>query len=373
MRISIFFTALLAAFCTTVLPAEIVVGQVAPLSGLDANLGQAYAKGMQLLFAKINSAGGINRHTFTLVSRDDKGKPLDTLAATRALLSERSPIVLAGYFGTRNITDLVASGLLEKERIALVGYRTTEVREETPHLYSVRANLRDEFNKVTQHLATIGITRLGLLYEEGVGSGSSSVLTAIDEAAKKSRIIVVAKAGYPAGTAEVAQAVTTLVAAAPQAIIMVSSGTAVARFIEQYRTLGGAAQLFAHSGVDIEELSKQLDGKLMHGIAIAQVAPNPYRIGGRLAKEFSDMVAVSKDFDGAVSYAMIEGFIAAKIIAEAVRRQGANPSRTGTIDTLDSMDRFDLGDYAVAFRPGMRGGSRYVELSIVSSTRKIRQ
>ena len=65
------------------------------------------------------------------------------------------PLVLAGYFGTRNLNDLVKSGLLEKDRIALVGYRTSEIRTETPLIYNVRASLRDEINKLTEHLATI--------------------------------------------------------------------------------------------------------------------------------------------------------------------------------------------------------------------------
>jgi ABC-type branched-subunit amino acid transport system substrate-binding protein len=133
------------------LAAEVVVGQVAPLSGLEANQGRAYAAGMQLLFHNSNNVGGVNGNTFVLVRKDDGGRPDDTVSATRQLLAESKPMVLAGYFGSRNINDLVAAGLLEKERIAQVGYRTSEIRAETPLLYSVRASLRDEINKLTEH------------------------------------------------------------------------------------------------------------------------------------------------------------------------------------------------------------------------------
>src|SRR5215208_7212662 len=131
--------------------AQIVVGQVGPMSGLEANQGRAYAAGMQLVFTGINKAGGINGHTFTLVRKDDGGRPEDTVSGTRQLLAEEKPMVLAGYFGSRNITDLVSSGVLEKDRIALVGYRSAEIRPETPLLYSVRAGLRDEINKLAEH------------------------------------------------------------------------------------------------------------------------------------------------------------------------------------------------------------------------------
>ena len=351
--------------------AQIVVGQVGPLSGLEASQGRAYGTGMQLYFNAVNKAGGAGGHTFTLVRRDDGGRPEDTVAGTKAMLAEDKPLVLAGYFGTKNITDLVAAGLLEKERIALVGYRTAEVRSETPLLYNVRATLRDEVNKLTEHLATIGITRLGLFYEDG--PGAPALLAAADEAAKKARATITHKAPYEGGTAKVTPAVDLFLKNPPQAIIMISSGAAAAGFIEQYRGAGGAAQLFAHSGADIEQLSKRLAEEQMQGVAIAQVTPSPYKISGRLGKEFNDLVAKTPNLEVPVSYAMMEGYIAAKVIVEAVRRQGNRPTREGLANALDAMDSYDLGGYVVGFRPGMRTGSKFVELSIISGAGKIRQ
>lgn len=351
--------------------AQIVVGQVGPLSGLEASQGRAYGTGMQLYFNAVNKAGGVNGHTFTLVRRDDGGRPEDTVNGTKALLAEDKPMVLAGYFGSKNITDLVAAGLLEKERIALIGYRTAEIRPETPYLYNVRASLRDEINKLTEHLATIGITRLGLFYEEG--PGAPALLAAADDAAKKARASITHKAAYEGGTARVTQAVDLFLKNPPQAIIMVSSGAAAAGFIEQYRGAGGAAQLFAHSGADIEQLSKRLAEEQMQGVAIAQVTPSPYKVTNRLAKEFNDLVAKTPNLEVPISYAMIEGYIAAKVIVEAVRRQGARPSREGVASALDGMELYDLGGYVVGFRPNARSGSRFVELSIISGAGKIRQ
>ena len=350
---------------------QLVVGQVAPLSGLDANQGRAYAAGMQLLFNGVNKSGGVNGHTFKLVRKDDGGRPEETVSATRQLLAEEKPLVLAGYFGNRNITDLVGSGLLEKDKIALVGYRTTDIRAETPLLYNVRAGLLDEINKLTEHLATIGITRLGFLHEDGPGAAAAAA--AADDAARKAKATILAKATYPAGTAQVSGAVTTLMKAAPQAIIMVTSGAAAAGFIEQYRSAGGTAQLFAHSGVDIEQLAKRLAEEQMQGVAIAQVTPSPYKISSKLAKDLTDAVAKADNLDVPVSYAMMEGYIAAKVIVEAVRRQGPRPTREGMAAALDGIDNLNLGGYAVGYRPGARAGSRFVELSIISGAGKIRQ
>ncbi len=350
--------------------AQIVVGQVGPLSGMDANQGRAYSAGLQLHFNQVNKAGGVGGHMFTLVRKDDGGRAEDTVTATRQLLAEAKPLVLSGYAGGRNIADLVSSGLLQKEKIALVGYRTSEMTPEMPYVYSVRASLRDEVDKIADHLVTVGIKRLGLFYEEG--PNVAALLAAVDETAKRTGAQILAKASYPAGTTSADKGVVAMIAVRPQAVLMVATGAAAASFIEQYREGGGTARLFSHSGADIEQMGKRLSGEQMQGVAIAQVMPNPYRITSRLTKEFADTLAQAERPDVPVSYAMMEGYIAAKVIVEAARRMGARASREGFVKALDSIDMFDLGGYSLGFAPNMRSGSRFVELSIVTAGR-IRQ
>ena len=173
---------LLAAQCAGA--AQLVIAQVAPLSGLEAIQGRAYSVGLQLAFNNANKGGGVGGHTFSLVRKDDGGRPEDTITVTNQVLGESKPIALAGYFGNRSIAELVKSGILEKEKIALVGYRTTEIRPDVPYLYSVRAGLRDEINKIAEHLVTVGITRLGLFHEDGPGAAA---VTAASRAGPASR------------------------------------------------------------------------------------------------------------------------------------------------------------------------------------------
>lgn len=350
--------------------APLVIAQVAPLSGLEAIQGRAYSAGLLLAFNNANKAGGAGGHTFSLLRKDDGGRPEDTLSATNQVLTESKPIALAGYFGNRSIADLVKSGVLEKEKIALVGYRTTEIRPDVPYLYSVRAGLRDEITKIAEHLSTVGITRLGLFHEDG--PGAAALTAVVDEITKKTGSTIAARATYPAGTARVSPAIDTFIKTPPQAIIMLATGSAAAGFIEQYRLAGGAAQLFAQSGADIEQLAQRLGEETMQGIAIAQVTPSPYKISSRLAKEFADTVAKTPNLEVPPSYAMMEGFIAGKVIVEAARRMGAKPSREAFVAALDSVDT-DMGGYRVGFKPGSRSGSRFVELSIVTGSGKIRQ
>ena len=350
---------------------QIVVGQVAPLTGRDANQGLAYGVGMQLLFSQVNKSGGVNGHTFSLVRKDDAGRPAETLSITAQLLTEENPLVLAGYFGNLNVDGLLSSGILEKNRIAVVGYRVAEVRAENPLLFNARAGLADEIKKITNHLGIVSVTRLGLLYEDG--SRAPALLAVADEAAKNANLTIMVKATYPAGTTRISQAVDAFVKTPPQAILVIASGAAAAGFIEQYRSAGGSAQLLLTSSADIEQLAKRLGEDQMTGVSIAQVTPSPYKVSGRLSKEFSDTVARSKNLEVPVSYAMIEGYIAAKVIVEAVRRLKGKPTREGMIVALNSIDNYDLGGYVVGFKPGALAGSKFVELSIITRGGKVRQ
>lgn len=360
-----------AAVPGTAMAAPVVVGQVAPLSGLRAGDARGYSAGMQMFFNHVNKTGGVNGNTLVLARKDDAGRVDQTLAATEQLLSEQRPLLLAGYMGSSNLAALQKSGILTREKIALIGYRSGAFQPDIPHLYNVRADLREEVGKITEHLATVGVTQLGFFYEES--AYASELLARAEEAIKKHGGKLVAKASYEADTLRIEAANRTFLATKPQAIIMVTSGVAGAAFVEKYRLEGGTARLFASSDVDLEQMSKRLAEEHMQGISIAQVTPNPYRVSSKLSKEFREVQAKSGEPGVPVSYAMMEGFITAKVIAEAVRRAGAKLNREGLAAALESIDNVDLGGYTVGYRPGQRMGSRFVELSIVSAAGKIRQ
>jgi branched-chain amino acid transport system substrate-binding protein len=349
---------------------QVVVGQVAPLSGLDANQGRAYGAGIQLAFNAANKGGGVNGNTIVLVRKDDAGNPEATLRLTKELVEQDKAIVLAGYFGIAPIEMIARSGILDKEHIALVGWRAAQVRPETSNLFNVRASLRDEMFKVGEYLSTVGITKLGIVYEQG--PGAVQLMTSAGEAAQKAKGAIVGMAGYPAGTTNVQQAVQGMLKVQPQAIMLIASGAAAAAFIDQYRKAGGAAQLFANDGVDMEQLATKLNDAQMQGVSIAQAVPSPYKMQSRISKEFADAAKADK-LEVPVSYAMMEGYIAGKVVVEAIRRQGKSPTREGTIDALDRLGYFDMGGYTVSYTPNIRAGSKFVELTILGGKGKVRQ
>lgn len=347
-----------------------VIGQVAPFSGTQATQARAYAEGMRLHFDELNKVGGIQGETLTLVTENDRGQPEETVKLTRKLLAS-NPVLLAGYFGDGNLRALADSHLLEQSGISLVGYRGVDPSIwKIPQFFNVRASTADEMAKIASHLATVGITKLGLFYEDG--PGSAAIVNMVEAAIKTSGASLVVHAMLETKGQRTADAVNTITKAKPQAILVVASSVATAAFIEHYRMAGGTAQIYANSDADIEQLIKRLSVEHMSGISISQVVPTPYRVSGRLNKEFRDLVAARGDkLQEPVSYAMMEGYINAKVIAEALRRLPKGASSDKVAAALRSIHSLDLGGYWITFKPAANQGSRFVELSIVNSAGRI--
>lgn len=368
--------AVVCAASASLAHADWVVAQVAPLTGATAVQSKAYVQGMRLYFNEVNKSGGVHGDRLRLVSADDRGSPEETVKQTQRLLQEAKPVALAGYFGNRNLQALLDSKLLEQASISLVGFHSTDMRVlKAPQLFSTRAGLPEEVEKIAKHLATLGLTRLALVYDERSEDEAKALTQLVGSLVTASGGQLLAHVPWKAGKQAQEAAIDSLQRAEPraQAVLVVASSPASAAFLEAYRLEGGAAQVYATSSADIEQLATRLPVELMRGVSIAQVVPNPYRSTNRLNKEFRDLLAKQpKDEVLSVSYPMMEGYVNAKVLVEAMRRtQPLSSERLA--DSLRSIQSLDLGGYWVTFARGSQSGSRFVDLSIVNAQGRVTQ
>jgi ABC-type branched-subunit amino acid transport system substrate-binding protein len=68
-----------------------------------------------------------------------------------------------------------------------------------------------------------------------------------------------------------------------------------------------------------------------------------------------------KDFD----FSSMEGFLAAKVFTEGVRRAGKNLTRESLMTALESMRDHNMGGFTVNYGPKSHEGSRYTDLTII--------
>lgn len=345
---------------------DIVIGQVAPLTGTIAGTGNEYVAGGAAYFAYVNDSGGINGRKVRVVVKDDSYKPDQTLALTRQMLAEDKPLALFGFIGTANVLALNKNKVLEEAGIALLAPYTgaQDLREPLhPHIFHIRASYTDETAGMVEHLHTIGVRRIAVMYQDDAFGKSG--LAGAESAMKKLGLALVAKGGYDRSKPEeVDAAVAAIVPAKPEAVIMVSVNRASAAFIKKIRAQGSVAQLFSISVVNFKELLVNAGEDQARGIGISQVMPYPYSARIPVVREFQTLMAKYQP-DKVISYASMESFIGAKILVEAIRRAGSEPTRQKIITQLDKMSSYDVGGFRVNFAPDNHVGSRFVEVTVI--------
>ncbi|MBC7603667.1 MAG: ABC transporter substrate-binding protein [Ramlibacter sp.] len=350
---------------------DITIAQVAPLSGVLATTGAQMVLGGKLYFDHINSKGGINGQKIKVIVSDDAYKVDETVRLTKEMLAKPEVVALFGFAGTANIGKLLTDGILDEGGAALVAPYTGGEQLRSPFnqwIFHVRSGYADEAEHMVQQLTTLGMKRIAVMYQDD-GFGKAG-LAGVEKALTKRGLKPLITAGYERNTDKVAEAVMKIKAADPQAVIMISVNKSTAAFVKQYRESGGGAQLLNISVVDPNELVKLAGLKNAHGLGISQVVPYPYMANLPVIREYQELLRKNAPKEQ-INYTSFEEFLGAKVLVEALRRAGQNPSRAKVVKALESMSHYDLGGIAVNFAPDNRIGSHYVEVTVIGSTGKL--
>ena len=365
--------AVLAIASAAALPAaaDIVIGQVAPLSGVLATTGAQMVLGGQLYFDAVNEKGGIHGQKIKVLVRDDGYKVEDTVRLTKDLLAKPEVVALYGFAGTANVGKLLTDGILEDGGAALVAPYTggESLRSPfNPWIFHLRAGYADEAEHMVQQVTTLGLRRIAVMYQDD-GFGKAG-LAGVEAALAKRSLKLAAAAGYERNTDKVDEAVKKVKESDAQAVIMISVNKSTAAFVKRYREASGGAQLYNISVVDPAELVKLAGLKNAHGLGISQVVPYPYMPNLPVIREYQTLLA--KNAPGQhVNYTSFEQFLGAKVLVEGLRRAGPNPTRAKVVKALEGLGNFDLGGITVSYSPTNRIGSRYVEVTVIGSTGKL--
>lgn len=352
--------------------ADIVVGQVAPFSGSLALTGTYLRAGGQLYFDSVNASGGVHGAKIRLITKDDGYKAEETVRLAREMLKEAQPLVFFGFVGTGNAEALIKEKVLSEAGIPLLTSRTgatSMTGKSEPYIFLTRASYAEEVEKIMQQYGSTGHNRFAIFYQND--SFGLDVLASAEASIKKSGGSLVAKGSYEKNTTVVGNAVKAIAAAKPQAVIMISNTAASAEFLKQSRDAGNLAQYVALSVTDGEQVAKLIGNPKAQGLALTQVVPDPAARSVPLIKEIHDTFQKFPPKGVVVNQTFVEGYLNAKVLVEALRRAGPNPTRKKLRDTLETIKDYDAGGIFISFTPDKHVGSHFIDLSILNRDGKL--
>ena len=100
------------------------------------------------------------------------------------------------------------------------------------------------------------------------------------------------------------------------------------------------------------------------GVAISQVVPFPWNTGSPVVKEYQKALAAETGKEN-YSFTSLEGFIAAKVLVEGIRRAGRDLTREKLVTALETLNDYDVGGFTVTYSGNDHSGSRFVELTAI--------
>ncbi len=344
---------------------QVVLGQSVALTGPAQQLGIDMRFGANLYFNQVNAHGGVNGRRIVLKTLDDGYEANRAAENTKKLINDEKVFALFGYVGTP--TSAASLPIFTEARVPFVGpFTGAELLRNpvNPYIFNVRASYFDETEAIVQHLTAMSVNRIAVFYQNDAYGQAG--LAGVERALKKRGLEVVAKGTVERNTVEVKKAIDEIRKANPQAVVMISAYKSCAAFIRDMKKAGSNPTFWNVSFVGSKALAKELgpDGR---GVQISQVMPFPWDSSVPVVKEYQKLLVAEKAEPG---FGSLEGFVAAKVMVEGLRRAGKSLTRESFVKAMETMGDYDAGGFKVSFGPGRHSGSQYVDLTIISRDQK---
>lgn len=353
---------------------DILLAQVASQTNASsATNSRGMLLGMKAMFDQVNAAGGIHGRKLAVVNKDDDlnpGRMVDI--TTKELLPDPKVLALIGFVNTGGLTALAKDEVFGKNGIALIAPLQGDAQViSAANVFPFRTGYADEVKAIVGHAQTMGHKRLAVVaYRIAFGPAMAQVA----EQAAKARgleVQVTMVDGAPDKIeANMAAAAKEAAAHEPGAVLMVCAGKYATELAKALKTTPARnAQLYGMSVVLAENMVNAL-GPQSRGIVLAQAVPFPFAQGIPLVADYQRAMKATQPQEP-YSFASLEGYAAAKIAVEALRRAGPNPTRERIAQVLNAAGGMDLGGAYVKYAPAQRLGWRKVDLTLIGVDGKL--
>jgi branched-chain amino acid transport system substrate-binding protein len=373
---------------------EIHIGMSAAFKGTASGLGTELYRGAQAYYDEINARGGLYGRTLSVVALDDNYEPLPCVKNTIQLIDKDSVFFLSNYVGTPTLTRaLPVIKRYADQHVVLVGNFTgAQPQREAPyveHVFNVRASYRQEMMALVERFWALGARNFGVYSQaDAYGrSGTDGVARGLGQRGAK----IAMETTYQRGARfedDMSPAVNALRRAGVDVVLCTGAYQGCGAFVRTARDLGWNVPISNVSFVGSDAMLRLLaqQGKTAgrdytRALVNSQVVPSYDDVSLPGVMEYRALMdkynpavpAALKDGKYApqhYSFISLEGYINARVVVEALRRAGPNPTRVSFRQALESVKNFDLGIGApLSFGPERHQGLDSVYFTRVDGER----
>jgi ABC-type branched-subunit amino acid transport system substrate-binding protein len=360
-------TLLLLLAAAPVVAQEIVVGQSAPLTGGNAELGNDIRNGALAYFRKVNEAGGLPQGKLKLVTLDDRNETKLSGENTQKLLTEHNAVALFGY-GSSTLS-IPAMPAVQEHKVPFFAPFTgaDTIRKQNEFVYTVRATYSDEIEKVVNFWGNLGNTQVTVLhYDDTVGKQNFETVAAVLKKFNRVPVSVAIKRNADVTEANLKE----VIASNPSVLVITTLYAPAAQLVRKLREAGRAVMVTSLSFAGASQLAKAL-GPHATGVSVSLTVPTPRSNGVPVVKECNDAWAAAAQ-PAPMSVTALEACIAAKVLVEGMKRAGKDLTRASLHRSLSALGRYDAGGYVVDFKPNFRHGGSYVGMALLKPNGEVR-
>lgn len=348
---------------------KIVFGTTQGFEGVWGTAYKNYSAGMMAYFEDINAKGGVHGRKIEVTRLEDNYVTEKAVENIKRFGTANDVFGMVGIGGAA--ITLAALPLLDEFKLPTVGTFTGSegVRDYNRYLFHTRAGYGTEVRKMVEHLHTVGISQIAVVYQDNTfGKG---VLTFAVSAIEGRKGKVVASIPHPIKDWNTAQIVKQLVDSRAQAVLMFTAPGTVVDLVKGYKATTGLPMPspWALSVVSPSKLREQL-GDDARGIAVTQVMPHPSSTASLLSRNYRALMSKGGATPN-MNYEAVEGYVTARVVVEALKRSGRNLSREKYLTVLEGMGDLRVDELFVKYSPKLHHGPSFVEVTLVGRSESV--
>jgi ABC-type branched-subunit amino acid transport system substrate-binding protein len=354
---------------------DLLIGQVSsqtsPVTAMNAK--GLYA-GFNVYLEYVNAQGGVNGRKVKLVNKDDQLAAPKMIELTKEFAADKNVVALAAYQNTGGITALAKENVVGQLGLALIApFQGDKSIVSAPNFYPFRTGYPDEVAAMVKEAVFQQKKRVVIAYQSA--TFGPSMMKIAKELAAKEKLNIVAEVVVETAQADkidasVKEAGAAIAKAEPDAVFLLIGGRAAPLTVGAIKaTSAEDAQIYGMSILPAAEVYKAAGDKA-RGIVITQAVPFPFSATLPVVSQYQKLMKQYAPNE-ALSFTTLEGFIAAKITVEAIKRAGPSPTREKVLKALNGMGQLDLGGVYVDYSPKQREGWGGVDLTVIGANGKL--